>query len=377
MKLGLLVYGLDRPLTGTSRYTLELARSLAVLPDGPELFLLTAGMPGPLGDMENVHFVPLPGCQLLPGLLTLGSIQIPGIVRRYSLDLVHDPTGVLPFLFGTARAQKVVTIHDVFAWSCPGNSSLLDTIIYRYWLPTLLLSGNQEIITDSDQSRRDITKYLSVPAFRLQVIPCGIGAQFRPLPPEIVRADLQTQFGISWPYILYVGALTQRKNISRAIKAFAQIAPTFPGLRFVITGPRSWKGTPVESLVAELGLGERVFITGPVVDSDLPLLYNGARLFIFPSLYEGFGLPPLEAMACGTPVITSNISSLPEVTGEAALLVDPLNVNDISLAMLRLLSDLLLAADLRQKGIVQASRFTWERVARETLMVYQKAMNSL
>jgi glycosyltransferase involved in cell wall biosynthesis len=325
--------------------------------------------------MENVHFIPLPGCRLLPVLLTLGSVLVPAIARRYGLDLVHDPTGALPFLFGTAHAHSIVTIHDVFVWSCPGNSSLLDTIIYRYWLPPLLSSGRQTVITDSDQSRRDIEKYLSVPASRLQVIPCGIGAQFRPLPPDSVRAELRIRFGISWPYILFVGSLTQRKNIARSLQAFAQLAPSFPDLRFVIAGPRSWKGTPVESLVAELGLHERVFLTGPVTDSDLPLLYNGARVFVFPSLYEGFGLPPLEAMACGVPVVTSNVSSLPEVVGEAALLVDPLDVDAIASAMLRLLSDPILAADLHQKGVDQAARFTWEHTSRETLSVYQKVLD--
>ena len=375
MKLGLLVYGLDRPLTGISRYTIELVRSLIGLPGAPELFLLIAGGAGPLSSLEDVHFIPLPGCQLLPSLLTLGSVLIPAIVRRYGLDLVHDPTGVVPFIFGTARARSIVTIHDVFVWSCPGNSSLLDTLIYRYWLPYLLPLRKQEIITVSDQSRQDIEKYLSVPVHHLQVIPNGIGPHFRPLPPDSVRADLHIRFGISWPYVLFVGALTQRKNIARSLQAFAQIAPSFPGLRFVIAGPRSWKGTPVDSLVAELGLCERVILTGPVPDQDLPLLYNGAKLFLFPSLYEGFGLPPLEAMACGVPVITSNVSSLPEVVGEAALLVDPYDVDVIGSSMHRILSDPFEADRLRQKGFAQAASFTWERTARMTISVYEKVLD--
>ena len=375
MKLGLLCYGLDRPITGIGRYTIELARSLAALPERPELYLLTAGGTGPLRNLGNVHFVPLPGCRFLPMLMTLGSVLIPIIARRHGLDLVHDTTGTGPFLFGSGRAHAVVTIQDVFAWSCPGNSSLLDNIIYRYWLPPYLSSGKQEIITTSNQSRLDLEKYLSVPADCLNVIPSGVSDKFHPLPMEMVGEELYTRYGISWPYILYVGALTQRKNIGRALQAFAKIAPAFPDLRFVIAGPRSWKATPVENLVEELGLEERVFLTGPATDSELPLLYNGARIFVFPSLYEGFGLPPLEAMACGTPVIVSNVSSLPEVVGDAALLVDPLDLEAIASAIQRLLSEPVLAAHLREKGLAQAAKFTWERTARMTLAVYKKVLN--
>jgi glycosyltransferase involved in cell wall biosynthesis len=374
MRVGILVYGLDRPLTGIGRYILELTRALAALPEPMEIFLLTAGNPGLLAHRNDVHYIPLPGCRLLPGLLTLGSRLIPALIREHQLDIIHDPTGVAPFMFGTRQAYPVVTIHDVFPWSVPGYNSLLDTLIYRQWLPRVLRSRKIEIITVSDQSRQDIMKYLGVDGRRLQIIPYGIGPQFRLLPPDSVREHLAARFGISWPYILYVGALTQRKNIARALQAFSQIKNSFPALHFVLAGPQTWKQTRVESLVESLNIRNRVFLTGPLTDSDLPILYNGAELFIFPSLYEGFGLPPLEAMACGTPVITSNVSSLPEVTGEAALLVDPLDVEGIAQTMLRVLEDPSLAAEMRLKGLAQAAKFTWDRTARETLAVYQKVL---
>jgi glycosyltransferase involved in cell wall biosynthesis len=374
MRVGILVYGLDRPLVGIGRYILELTRALAALPEPIEIFLLTAGNPGPLGHRNDVQYIPLPGCRLLPGLMTIGSGLIPAVIRLHQLDIVHDPTGVAPFMFGTGRARTVVTIHDVFPWSIPGYSSILDTLIYRHWLPRILGSRKIEIITVSDQSRQDIMQYLGVNGGQLHIIPYGIGPQFRQLPPDSVRVHLAARFGISWPYILYVGALTQRKNIARAMQAFARIVNSFPALHFVLAGPQTWKQTPVESLVESLNIRNRVFLTGPLTDLDLPILYNGAELFIFPSLYEGFGLPPLEAMACGTPVVTSNISSLPEVTGEAALLVDPLDVQGIAQAMRRVLEDPALAAEMRQKGLAQAARFTWERTTRETLAVYKKVL---
>jgi glycosyltransferase involved in cell wall biosynthesis len=359
---------------GIGRYILELTRALAALPEPIELFLLTAGSPGPLAQRSDVQYIPLPGCRLLPGLMTLGNGLILRAIQKHQLDIFHDPTGVAPFLFGTGQACPVVTIQDVFAWSLPGNSSLPDTLIYRHWIPRILGSRKTEIITVSKQSQEDIRKYLGVDSRRLQIIPNGIGQQFRPLTSSFVREYLSARFGICWPYILYVGALTQRKNIVRALQAFANITSSFPDLHFVLGGPKTWKQTPVERLVESLNISDRVFLTGPVSDSDLPALYNGAKLFIFPSLYEGFGLPPLEAMACGTPVVTSNVSSLPEVTGEAALLVDPLDVEGIAQAMRRVLEDPAMAEEMHIKGLAQAAKFTWERTARETLKVYQKAL---
>jgi glycosyltransferase involved in cell wall biosynthesis len=376
MNLGMIIYGLDRPLTGTGRYTLELAQALAASKEHVELFLLVAGSPGPLAKRDTWQYITLPGCRLLPGLMTTGSTLLPSLARRYNLDILHDPTGVTPFAFGTGRARAVVTIHDVFPWSCPGNSSFLDNLIYRSWLPWILSKGKQRIITDSQQSRQDIETYLHVGNERLQVIPPGIGAEFKRLPPDIIRAQLINGFGISFPYVLFVGMVTQRKNIARALKAFAQISPEFPDLHFVIAGPRSWKQTPVESIVEDLKISDRIILTGPVNNSDLICLYNGAELFVFPSLYEGFGFPPLEAMACGTPVVISNVSSLPEVAGEAALLVDPYNVETIALAMRHVLSDPALAAELRARGLAQASKYTWERTAKETLDAYQRAMDN-
>ena len=377
MRIGLITYGLDRPFTGTSRYSLELAQALAALGEPLELFLLAAGGLGPLADQAGFQKVPLTGCRLLPSLMTLGSTLLPGLARRYRLDILHDPTGVAPFAFGTGPARPVVTIHDVFPWSCPGNSSLLDDLIYRSWLPRILPKGKQSLITVSQQSRQDIENYLRVGRPRLEVIPPGIGAEFRLLTPDLVREHLTNHFGISRPYVLFVGLLTQRKNIGRALQAFARIALEFPRLIFVIAGPRSWKQTPIEAIVESLHISDRVLLTGPVTDSDLPDLYNGAELFVFPSLYEGFGFPPLEAMACGTPVVTSNLSSLPEVAGQAALLVDPYDVDAIARAMRRVLQDPALAAELKARGLAQAAQFTWERTARETLGVYQKALGGV
>jgi glycosyltransferase involved in cell wall biosynthesis len=370
MRIGLIVYGLDRPLTGIGRYTLELARAMSALTPRPDIVLLRAGALGPLENETHFPEVQLPACALLPGLITLGNVVIPSVARRLGLDVIHDPTGVTPLLFGLGQFKSVVTIHDVFAWSCPGNSSLLDRLIYRQWLPRMAPKTNA-IITVSEQSKKDIQQYLAPQRRDIKIIPYGVTDVFRPLPTEQVKRHLEKRFGLSTPYILYVGSLTRRKNIERALEAFALLRPTFPDLRFVLAGPRSFLQTPVEEIIGRLDIAEQILLTGPLTDKDLPALYNGAQLFVFPSLYEGFGLPVLEALSCGTPVITSTCSSLPEVAGEAAILVDPYDVNAIAVAMQQVLSEPKLAAEMVDAGLARAKQFSWERTAQETMAVYQ------
>jgi glycosyltransferase involved in cell wall biosynthesis len=174
------------------------------------------------------------------------------------------------------------------------------------------------------------------------------------------------------PYILYVGSIEPRKNLLRLVEAYAQLRRWSQHWNLVIVGSRNlWKSSPVAIKVASMGLQSNVRFTGFVPDEDLPALYNGADLFCYLSLYEGFGLPVLEAMACGTPVITSNTSSLPEVAREAALLVNPYQVEDIVVAMRAVLSNHNLAQDLRERGLRRAAQFSWDRTARETIAVYQ------
>jgi glycosyltransferase involved in cell wall biosynthesis len=374
MRVGLLVYGADRPITGQTRYTLELGRALQALDGGLELVLLTAGrLPGSAG-LGSALVVPLPGCRRVPGLMTLGNLELPGLARRHRLDLIHDPTGLTPFLFGSGRARLVVTVHDVFAWSIPGYSSSLDAWIYRHWLPRLLPVRARAVITVSHCSKREIGKYLHIEPEQVSVIYEGTTPGCIPLPQPDVQKLISQRYQIEFPYVLFVGSLTRRKNIEGALQAFARLSPQHPQLRFVLVGPRAWQKTPVEVTVKSLAIQDKILLTGPVPDSDLPYLYNGARMFLFPSLYEGFGLPPLEAMACGTPVVTSNASSLPEVVGDAAVLVDPYDVDAIAEAMRRILSDPTLAEDLRQRGLQRARQFTWEQTALQTLQVYQQVL---
>jgi glycosyltransferase involved in cell wall biosynthesis len=377
MRIGLILYGLDRPLSGISRYSLELVLALDRLAPRHDVILLSAGEPGPLVGQVRFRQEPLAGCRLLPALVTLGSLSIPRRARQLGLDLVHDLTGVSPFGLGAGGSKMVATVHDVFAWSFPGTSTLADTFIYRYWLPRII-SRVDAVITDSQVSRSDIEKYLMPGRHNISIIPLGVNPVYRQLPREqtlsIVRKHVLTS-----AYILFVGSVEKRKNLGRLLRAYAQLAERGEQRSLVVVGAsrgRLANASGLRRILNDHDLEHKVIFTGYVPEADLPALYNGADLFVFPSLYEGFGLPPLEAMACGTPVVTSNASSLPEVVGDAAITVDPYDVDALTSAMRRVLADPCLRDELRQKGLARASEFTWERTARQTLAVYRQVLVS-
>jgi glycosyltransferase involved in cell wall biosynthesis len=375
MRVGIIIYGLDRPLTGIGRYTLELVRALADSKPCAEITLLCAGGIGPLSDLHDYREVSLAGSRLLPALMTWGQISLWQRARQLDLDMIHDPTGVSPVGFAKHQSATVTTIHDVFAWSLPGYSSWVDTFLYKQWL-TRRSARTNAIITISSQSRADILKYLKPEPESLSVIPYGVSPKFRPLGANEYESVIRDQFGIARPYILYVGALTERKNLGRLLHAFVRVRNKYPDFLLVLAGPRSWKQSPIESIVTELNLCEHVRLTGPVTDSELPALYNGASLFAFPSLYEGFGLPVLEAMACGTPVLTSDVSSLPEVVGNAGVMVDPYNIEEMAQEICHIIGDQCVSQQLRERGLERASLFSWENVARKTMNVYDRVGGS-
>jgi glycosyltransferase involved in cell wall biosynthesis len=250
---------------------------------------------------------------------------------------------------------------------------MLDNIRYHWHLPYAAQQA-EKVITISECSRQDLITYLGLAPEKIAIVYPAIGSQFKPQVDEAERQAVLAKYTIKPPYLLYVGGINARKNIARLFEAFAAIKPRYPDLTLVIGGKRQWQTKEIYETFHRLSLEEHVHFTGYVDDVDLPALYSAAHAFLFPSLYEGFGLPPLEAMACGTPVITSNMSSLPEVVGDAALLVDPYNVRSMVSALYQVLENPRLAAHLRDRGIRQAAQFTWKAAARETWQVYQEIM---
>src|SRR4051812_28841167 len=319
--IGCILYEPPSP-GGIFRYTVELLDAMRGAGVNPEV-LYAGRAAAPIGS------VGLRSARLLPGLLTLGQAEIAWRARQHGLALIHDPTGVAPLLLTTAR--RVATIHDVIPYIYPATSSRLDWLIYRCWLP-LAAQRLDAIITVSQQSKTDIVRYLHVKSEDVAVIPEAANSAYRQMPQHEIAPAL-ARHNIDFPYILYVGSVEARKNLPRLLEAYAELRSWSRQWKLVIVGARKWKFSSVFETVQRLGLEPYVHFTGYVEEADLPALYNGAALFAFPSLYEGFGLPVLEAMACGTPVVTSNSSSLPEVAGDAALLVDPYDVAALADAM--------------------------------------------
>jgi glycosyltransferase involved in cell wall biosynthesis len=362
--IGLVTYGLNRNPAGIARYARELLSALAYLGLSP--LLLQSG-----DSVDGFHSIRLRGARLLPGLLTLGQIEIGLHSRWHGLELIHDPTGTAPLLLSTQK--RVVTIHDALPFIYPDTSSTLDWLVYHYWLPYATRFVDQ-IVTDSSRSKSDIARFLGVQMERITVIPLAAGKQFRPLPEDEVTPVLE-RIGIQDHYILFVGSLEPRKNLINLLEAYTLLLNWSSEWNLVIVGARNfWKSESSKKFVEQHNLKSYVHFLGYIPDEDLPALYNGADLFVFPSLYEGFGLPVLESMACGTPVVTSNTSSLPEVAGDAAYLVDPQNVEEIADALKHVLSDVDLANDLRSRGLERAQNFTWEKTASQTIAVYEQAL---
>ncbi len=223
----------------------------------------------------------------------------------------------------------------------------------------------------SAATRDDLVAMLGVPAAKISVVHHGV----RPvecLPARDQRATLE-HLGIAQPYVLFVGTVQPRKNLQRLIRAFAQVVSAGLPHRLVIAGRMGWLTEPIRAEVATLGLVDRVHFAGYVPDDDLPALYRGADAFAFPSLYEGFGMPVLEALSYHVPVVASNTTSLPEIVGDAGVLVDPLDEAAIGAALMHVLTDASLRARLAVAGPGRAARFTWEQCARETIAVLEGA----
>lgn len=370
MNVGFLTYGLDRPLTGIGRYATELAKAFVAFRDEFAITLLNPFSGSPAGLDEFYPSARLHG-RLLPNLMLTGPLQIAMKARRHRLGVIHDPMGISPFLTPRwpSAFKRVVTIHDVVPYVYPETHARLTNTLFRHYIPRTLRFVDH-IMTVSEASKRDIVRFYHVDPDKVCVIYSGVSPIFRPAPPSAI-VDVRERYGIPANYILTVGALQARKNLETLFAAYRVLRQRGLPHRLVVVGRKAWKTEGMFQSLRELGLEDEVTLTDYVDDRDLPALYSGAAAFAFPSLYEGFGLPPLEAMACGTPVVTSNASSLPEVVGDAGIMVDPRDVEGFANALDRLLNDEALYQQCRTKGLQHASRFTWERAAQQHLALYR------
>ena len=283
--------------------------------------------------------------------------------------LFHATDHVLPRF---RRLPAVFTLHDLAFRVLPGAFPVAHRSYMRLMMPRFLKSA-AVIIAVSESTRRDAERLYRVPAGRIRVIHPGVSARFRPPPPEAVR-ELRSRMQLPERFLLCVGTLEPRKNLRRLLEAFRHLKVQQASLKLVLAGRRGWLNRDLDRVLASKGLAGEVILPGYVPDEDLPALYGAAEAFVYPSLYEGFGSPVLEALACGAPVVTSRVSSLPEVAGECAVYVDPRDARSIAQGLSRILSDPGLRATLRATGPVRALTFNWERAARETQVAYREAL---
>lgn len=293
-------------------------------------------------------------------------VALPMEIYKKKIDLLHTP-GFSPPL--ARNCKVVVTVHDLIGIRIPENNlSLASRFYWSKYLPKMARNADI-IITDSEYSRRDIVELLKVSEEKVKVIYLAAGDEFHPIEDEEKVRNVRVKYGIGRDrYALYVGNIEFRKNLVFLLDIWKKFQFR---CKLVIVGAETKFAKNLSLAIVEKKLSDEVIITGYVPGDDLVSLYNGATLFVCLSLYEGFGLPVLEAMSCGTPVVVSNVSSLPEIVGEAGVKVSPADVEKAGSAIGRVLNDKKLRQELKEKGLLRAKAFSWKKVAEETLQVYR------
>lgn len=361
---------------GIGRYVRELVAALARIDQQTPYRLFVAGA-------QRAVLPSLPACNftwrstsLTPRWLTRiwHRLQLPLPIEAFTgpVGLYHATDFVLPPT--TKQTRTLLTVHDLSFVRVPETASprlkaYLDTVV------PLSAQRADHILADSEATRQDLVDLYGLPLEKITVLLSGVDARFKPASADAILR-VRNKYRISdVEFLLSVGTVQPRKNYARLIQALAALRERGHNLHLVVVGGTGWLQDPIYEAVHRLSLQPYVHFVGFADDADLPALYSAARCFAFPSLYEGFGLPVLEAMACGTPVVTSSVSSLPEVAGDAALLADPLDVAGIADAVERVLIDNNLRDNLVRAGLARAAEFTWERAARELHQTYCRLLD--
>lgn len=384
MRAGIIADILSGQMSGMARYIMSVIEELTHGKTGGKIDLISISkqvLPEERASLFQSH-ITLPNYQY-PNLVTqLVSYawRYPRVLNDKELDVVHCPTQGVPPYFWFINARKVVTIHGAAAFELSPEIHPQPTL--RHKLPYALFEKRiQAVIAVSNSAKRNIARHYRIDPDKIYVIFHGVDHSKFHLPNEnleSIRRELAEKLDVSSPFLLHVSNYQPKKNVVGIVKAFKKVIENSrQDLKLVLVGGIYHGFTAVQSLIEELGLKSHIVHVGHVPNEELlAKLYMGAELFLFPSLHESFGLPILEAMACGTPVITSNIYSMPEVAGDAAVLVNPYDIDEIAEAILELLSNQQKRGRLIQKGLEKAKQFTWEKSAREHLELYKRVVET-
>ena len=301
-------------------------------------------------------------------------VETPRLLREIKADLYHGLLNVLPL---RTRCPTIVSVMDLSFLTQPHTHRWFNRT-YLALFARLSCRKAARVITISEHTKRDVMNYFGVAPDRIDVTPLGVTENFRRLPDESI-ARFKQDHKIGEQAVFFLGSIEPRKNLTRLIEAFAQLNLQSPisnlqSPQLFIGGSLGWKYDETLARFQSLGLGQQVQLIGRVAETDLPKWYSACNAFVYPSLYEGFGLPVLEAMACGAPVITSNVTSLPEVLGDAGIVVEPTDIAALAAALSQVLCQPQLQTELRAKAIQRAAQFTWQRTAQQTFESYRRVL---
>jgi glycosyltransferase involved in cell wall biosynthesis len=357
---------------GVARSVSALVAELAALDPGRLELTVVASRRPAMVDAARFQRAFAPRVPKLPD--SLFALQRPFTLRHF--DLVHYMDSRPPLDFPLGRIPKVITQHGFAALTFDKELAVRRRVVYVNRALVRLAPFADLTLTASESEKRELLRVAAIDPDDVVPIHHGVDHErFRPpSDPDESRWYVERQFGVDRRYVLYVSNHQRKKNTEGLVQAFALVAREVSDVDLVLTGWHTPEFRLVQQLIDQLELRSRVKVLGHVADEALPTLYGAAAAFALPSFHEGFGLPVLEAMACGTPVLASNVYALPEVAGEAARLVDPYRVNEIAEGLIQILSDPTFAATLRQKGLARAREFTWRRAAEQHLEAYERVV---
>jgi len=361
MKIGIDAGVLREKTRGVGRYLANILERLPKLITNDQIYLYS---PRPIlyQYRNSANWYYRYGTTLLPGSFWLQT-QCKSYLKKDKIETFFGPSHVLPLnLPNTIR--KVLAVNDLVSVLYPKTMASYNLFIHKLFFRQSIISADH-IVTMSEYTKNAIVRYFGIDKEKITIIYGGVNDKFRPYNKDEVFPII-SQYGLKRPYFLSVGTLEPRKNYEVLLQAFKQLKVDYD---LVIIGKKGWKASNIFMITNSLRLQDRVKILGYVKEDDLPLLYNGAEVFMFPSLYEGFGLPVLEALACGIPTISSNASSLPEIGGEAVKYFNPNSIDDLLKKMQEVLDSNELRKSLREKGVIQAKKFNWDKTSQKTLAV--------